>query len=972
MGDLSEVFHVDSAISVSREEDFFEAKEDSLCRFCASVAKRHNAENAAIFFVTETESDAQVAVMRGASGRLRETFEKNKKKSDQHASYGENVSGYAYLKRSLRQSDMPKTIANWPMTNQIWQLAQGRIANTNRAMDALCLRTGRTGKGDRWAYPGFDLATTFRNMVGIPIFAQGGKTELPFVAARDDDQSQYPSSASSQTEFFSTHRVIGIIKLENKQPERQVDAAEQKIRNILLHRVEEAKQKHEGEHIGPPSEDSSEFLKKMRLQAEAVGEWCAGLPDDFNRIVKKKFPRVLRAYNSKTDQWDSTALEFCKLIADAVTEVFHAMFSREDRDALALQGMEAGRLLARRTVAYASESGLLIGENEVGMLNVRWQDVRDLQALRIAAEVAVDEMNALLTQLREDLRFDSARALFDSGVSEDLPRRTPIRDVAVRTKDSDSLLQKLMRKQQYLERNTDAWELHTTQLTGLIQDFGPLSGNRLQLRGKMTVESESPQVGSTRLEMKARLGMRGTPQLTVKQANVPAALVHSPRRIDPDRRLVHRILSNDCYAIDDLAGIRVITDFESDVDLVIEELKARCNESGIRLVKVDDLRDQDKQGYQAVHLTFEIRMDNRLDTVTSKTLCSALDRTDFWIPIEVQVRTLLQDSWAKQTHSESYKRGDLIPDELKETAEIHARILHQADWLRDNLHAGIEERLLPDDYGERRLNRYLRPRLAESDFAAFRFGLACANHLLRDRLRYNGQPEFSMSVEICSKLVEQFGVLDSDMLLVPLLRSVWLHSARALMSPNDRESISASGLVDEMCRILKRDCIETLADFRLRLAATDTQQGLSHRQDILHGTPGEWLRIWLKERPAWFWEVQRSFRDSAAAHAGDGRHERWKRRLHGVYGRLHARFSEGGLESLESSLEKTYVVEAAVLVGNLFEIPSEPGRNRRVRLYNEYLDLFEEIRRFLPNGPTKKSVLEVLDRSFRQINGTLV
>ena len=75
------------------------------------------------------------------------------------------------------------------------------------------------------------------------------------------------------------------------------------------------------------------------------------------------------------------------------------------------------------------------------------------------------------------------------------------------------------------------------------------------------------------------------------------------------------------------------------------------------------------------------------------------------------------------------------------------------------------------------------------------------------------------------------------------------------------------------------------------------------------------------------------------------------------------------LESIARVRPKVLVINGGdgTVQATLTELPYEPGRTRRKRQHDDYLSLYREIRKYLPNGPTKTRVVEEFERAFREV-----
>ncbi len=938
------------------EEDFFRGIEGPLNSLCEAIAKEVCADSAAVFFVTDDNppGSAPFIVMRGAWGSLHETFEEHVEhwrhwRKGQIEDRG-RYSGFAYPSantnefRALSDELQQQDIKGWSVTNQVWHLAKGRIANSNRAMDELHGGVARIGRGDSKAYPGSGLYTSFRTMVAVPIFAHGNDGQVVAVQGSQEGDL-YPRIASSSSEFLGRYRVIGILKVENKKPECE---------EVTIGNIEQELEQRLSRDLDVTLQERQEILawgQKVASQTSVAFEHH-GCP----------YPDVIK--NTETLSSDAgRGRQLCKDVADIVTRCCQAEFTRQDTELLVLLAMQVGRLATRRIITHAADLGIVVGENEVGVLNMRWRDVDHLAALGRAAEAATRKLNYHLEALRSELDYERRQMIFRLRVSELLDAQGPIRDVAARHKEFISLFRKLVRKQRLLEENLILERVDFTGFHFDLQGYGIRSGERAKATGLIRFLMDRPQVGEAAVETTARLGTKGGVQATIDDRFVVA--LHPEKRICAvDSLLVKRILDPHCFAVDDLAGARIITDYESDIGEVLDELRIRLRLWNIDLCKVDDLPSSKEGGYRAVHLTVKVDIGPLLPSADIAMLREALEiRNDHpvLLPAEIQLRTAYQHSWALKTHGTSYKREEQIPEDLTDEQEILSNVLAEADKLSDIVRSNIENTLLPSDYGERRLLAFLSRHCTPADLNIAKFGLACAKEILKDQLRYNGQPEYEFVIEVCERLVYNFGFADSTMLLLALLRNVWrlergrYESPAIPGSPDPGSNHSTDHIISQLCRRLERKCPAVLAKYRDLLPMEPDLRQQTH-----------WLQTWMAEFPPWFWVMQRTFREYFAQPAED-RTRQVTKRLKAMYWFLQ---DQGG-GSLAERLERAYVMEAAVLMATLTELPYEPGQARRKRQHDEYLSLYREIRKYLPNGPTKTRVVEELESAFREVETQL-
>ena len=117
-------------------------------------------------------------------------------------------------------------------------------------------------------------------------------------------------------------------------------------------------------------------------------------------------------------------------------------------------------------------------------------------------------------------------------------------------------------------------------------------------------------------------------------------------------------LENMVYYCNDIAGIRVICDFTSDIYKIADMIS---NQSDIRVLAIKDyLQNPKSSGYKSYHMivTVPVYLSDRI--VDTK--------------VEIQIRTIAMDFWASLEHKIQYKFPGEVPEgiaaELKECADM--------------------------------------------------------------------------------------------------------------------------------------------------------------------------------------------------------------------------------------------------------------------------------------------------------------
>lgn len=125
--------------------------------------------------------------------------------------------------------------------------------------------------------------------------------------------------------------------------------------------------------------------------------------------------------------------------------------------------------------------------------------------------------------------------------------------------------------------------------------------------------------------------------------------------------------------ITDIAGVRVVCSFVSDVYRVQEML---CSQPDITVLQIKDYISRPKpNGYRSLHIIAE------MDVYLS-------DRVER-VPIEIQFRTIAMDFWASLEHKISYKYAAEIPTELLHGLHLSAETAAMLDRQMEDLHSTI-------------------------------------------------------------------------------------------------------------------------------------------------------------------------------------------------------------------------------------------------------------------------------------------
>ena len=126
--------------------------------------------------------------------------------------------------------------------------------------------------------------------------------------------------------------------------------------------------------------------------------------------------------------------------------------------------------------------------------------------------------------------------------------------------------------------------------------------------------------------------------------------------------------------VDDIAGIRIICSFTSDIYQIAEML---ANQNDIKILSVKDyIKNPKESGYKSYHMIVTIPIflsDRRVDA-----------------KVEIQIRTVAMDFWASLEHKIHYKFEGNAPEHIKEelvecahmVSDLDARMLSLNEEIR--------------------------------------------------------------------------------------------------------------------------------------------------------------------------------------------------------------------------------------------------------------------------------------------------
>lgn len=124
------------------------------------------------------------------------------------------------------------------------------------------------------------------------------------------------------------------------------------------------------------------------------------------------------------------------------------------------------------------------------------------------------------------------------------------------------------------------------------------------------------------------------------------------------------------YKVHDLAGVRVVCNYEGDIYRIAESL---LRQEDIQLLKTKDYIKHPKlSGYRSLHLVVEVPIFLSEETVH--------------MPVEIQIRSIAMDTWASLEHELRYKNEDGLLEEDELELKLCAEALAEIDGTMERLH----------------------------------------------------------------------------------------------------------------------------------------------------------------------------------------------------------------------------------------------------------------------------------------------
>jgi len=128
-----------------------------------------------------------------------------------------------------------------------------------------------------------------------------------------------------------------------------------------------------------------------------------------------------------------------------------------------------------------------------------------------------------------------------------------------------------------------------------------------------------------------------------------------------ERKGLNPSVENAVDHLTDIAGVRVVCSYLEDIYTIADILRKQDDLHILR--ERDYIKDPKPNGYRSLHLIISVPV--------------FLAEGKFYIPVEVQIRTIAMDFWASLEHHIRYKNIQAIPGELaQELAQAAEDVAH--------------------------------------------------------------------------------------------------------------------------------------------------------------------------------------------------------------------------------------------------------------------------------------------------------
>ncbi|MBQ2700347.1 MAG: GTP pyrophosphokinase family protein [Clostridia bacterium] len=142
-----------------------------------------------------------------------------------------------------------------------------------------------------------------------------------------------------------------------------------------------------------------------------------------------------------------------------------------------------------------------------------------------------------------------------------------------------------------------------------------------------------------------------------------------------ERKGLEPTIENATKRLADIAGVRVICSYLEDIYTVADLLREQDDLTILH--ERDYIKHPKSNGYRSLHLIISVPV--------------FLSEGKYYVPVEVQIRTIAMDFWASLEHHIRYKKNQSIPGELAQELVQAAEDIARLDRKMQAIYAIVEK-----------------------------------------------------------------------------------------------------------------------------------------------------------------------------------------------------------------------------------------------------------------------------------------
>ena len=142
-----------------------------------------------------------------------------------------------------------------------------------------------------------------------------------------------------------------------------------------------------------------------------------------------------------------------------------------------------------------------------------------------------------------------------------------------------------------------------------------------------------------------------------------------------EKKGIEPTLENAVKYVDDIAGVRIVCQFQDDIYKIAEVIQ---NFDNVRVVRIKDyIKHPKENGYRSYHMHVEIPV--------------RMLYNEQMVKGEFQLRTVAMDFWASLEHKIRYKNESEIPENISRELKLCATLVEKMDAEMQTLNNEIEQ-----------------------------------------------------------------------------------------------------------------------------------------------------------------------------------------------------------------------------------------------------------------------------------------